>query len=84
MSEPQTVVDFGDCRTRAEAEARFDTWLDGHLLAQVREHAARLVVENQPVTEIVSQIDQMLAFMAEERDAARARFSEILDEARRP
>jgi hypothetical protein len=69
--------------TRAEAEAKFDAWLDAYCIEQVRAHGARLVAADEPVEEIQSQIDQMLAFMATERDVARARFGAILDEAGR-
>jgi hypothetical protein len=69
--------------TRAEAEAKFDAWLDAYCIEQVRALGARLVAADEDIEEINSQIGQMVAFMATARDDARARFAAILDEAGR-
>ena len=78
------AVSFRDCKTRAEARAKFCAWLDNNCIEQVRAHEARLVAANEDIAEIRSQCDQMVDFLATQCHDARARFEQILTEAGRP
>jgi hypothetical protein len=82
--EPRVVVSFADCRTRAEAIAKYSAFLDGYCADLVREHAGRLLLADDDCEDITSQATQLRGELARQRADLLARFLEILDEASTP
>jgi len=81
MSAPQGMS-LKNCRTRAEAVKRFETWLDEYLAEQVRAMAADWSAHDGAtcdVPEFLSEVAELRAHFERSRAECVAQFAQALD-----
>lgn len=81
---PRVAMSFEGCRTRAEAFARLDAFLDAHDAETVRTVASLFLDERNSCRQIASRITQLRGYLAANRAEIHAEVAAAFDEAGLP